>query len=71
VAGVAHLGDVLQFVVRTPSRDLLALIPRNVATKVLPGDPVWCTWTADNTYLFPADQAELVLVDPAAETAPI
>jgi spermidine/putrescine transport system ATP-binding protein len=71
VAGVAHLGDVLQFVVRTPSRDLLALIPRNVATKVLPGDHVWCTWTADNTYLFPADQAELVLVDPAAETAPI
>jgi hypothetical protein len=28
---------------------------------------VWCSWDADHTYLFPADQADLVLADPASD----
>jgi spermidine/putrescine transport system ATP-binding protein len=66
VAGVSHLGDSLQFVVRCGGRELLSRQPRDRAARVSPGDAVWCTWTPDLVRLFPADQTDLVLADPAA-----
>jgi hypothetical protein len=67
---VSPLGDIVQFVVRTPERELLIRAPRRDAARVLPGDPVWCTWTAQDAYVFDARQTDLVLADPTSETAP-
>jgi spermidine/putrescine transport system ATP-binding protein len=68
VASVSHYGDTLQYVVRTQARDVLALLPRQTAPRLTPGDPVWCYWSAADVYQFSADQADLVLVEPAADT---
>jgi hypothetical protein len=65
---VSHYGDTLQYVVRTQARDILALLPRQTAPRLTPGDPVWCYWSAADVYQFSADQADLVLVEPAADT---
>ena len=67
VAGVSHFGDTLQYVVRTSSRTIVVLTPRAQAARLQMGDSVWCTWTADDVYMFSAAQAELVLKEPAAE----
>jgi spermidine/putrescine transport system ATP-binding protein len=68
VAGVSHLGDVMQYVVRcSDEREVLSRQPRDRARKVSPGDDVWCTWAPDDVRLFSATQTALVLVDPAAE----
>jgi len=67
IASVSHFGDVLQYVVRTPSCTILVLTPRAAAVRLHTGDDVWCTWNADDVYMFSADQAELVLAEPAAE----
>jgi spermidine/putrescine transport system ATP-binding protein len=66
IAGVSHFGDTLQYVVRTPSRTILVLTPRAHAVRLNAGDPVWATWSADDVYMFSADQADLVLEEPAA-----
>jgi spermidine/putrescine transport system ATP-binding protein len=69
VAGVSHLGDILQFVVHSESgRELIARLPRHQAPKLVPGDPVWCAWSPEHTYVFGAEQADRVLVDPVDET---
>ncbi len=34
------------------------------------GSEVWCAWAAEHTHVFSADQADIVLADPAGETAP-
>ena len=70
VAGVSHYGDVLQYVVRTADRDVLALLPRQGAVRLAPGDAVWCHWEASEVYQFSAEQADLVLQDPASEIPP-
>lgn len=70
LAGVSPLGDIVQFVVRTDSRELLIRAPRREAARVLPGDPVWCTWAASDAYVFDSSQSDLVLVDPTTENAP-
>ena len=67
IASVSHFGDVLQYVVRTPTRTILVLTPRASAVRLQTGDDVWATWSADDVYMFSADQAELVLAEPAAE----
>jgi spermidine/putrescine transport system ATP-binding protein len=70
LASVSHLGDVIQFVVMTPGRkEIIARLPRPRAPKLSVGATVWCTWDADHTHMFGAEQAEIVLVDPAGETA--
>jgi spermidine/putrescine transport system ATP-binding protein len=69
IAGVSHLGDVLQFVVRTESEsDLIARLPRHQAPKLVPGDPVWCAWSPEHAYVFSADQSDRVIIDPVDET---
>ena len=67
VAGVSHFGDTLQFVVRTDKRDLVVLLPRQQAPKMMPGERVWCQWGSDDVYAFSARQASLVIADPSAE----
>jgi spermidine/putrescine transport system ATP-binding protein len=70
LASISHLGDVIQFVVLTPGRkEVIARLPRPRAPRLEVGSTVWCSWDADHTHMFGADQAEIVLVDPAAETA--
>ncbi len=69
VASVSHFGDVLQYVVRTAERDIVALLPRQGAPRLAPGDQVWCHWSDADVYQFSADQADLVLVEPSADSA--
>ena len=71
LASVAHLGDVIQFVVLTPGRkEILARLPRPRAPRLEVGSQVWCSWELDQTHVFGAEQADIVLADPAVEAAP-
>ena len=63
VAGVSHFGDVLQYVVTSGDRDILVLTPRANANRFHSGDEVYCTWSADDVYLFSARQADIVMAD--------
>ena len=68
LASIAHLGDVLQFVVLTPGRkEIIARLPRPSAPRLEVGVEVWCTWRSDSAHVFAADQADIVLADPADE----
>jgi spermidine/putrescine transport system ATP-binding protein len=72
LAGISHLGDVIQFVVSAgEGREILARLPRTKAPRLETGQTVWCTWDADHTYLFTAEQADLVLADPASDKAEV
>jgi spermidine/putrescine transport system ATP-binding protein len=67
LAGISHLGDVIQFVVLTPGqKEILCRLPRPRAPKLDVGGDVWCTWDADLVHVFDAGQADVVLADPAA-----
>ncbi|MEY3467846.1 MAG: hypothetical protein RL532_1153 [Actinomycetota bacterium] len=66
VAGVSYFGDVLQYVVRTRTKDLLVLVPRTNPERFQVDDPVWCSWSAEDVYLFSARQANIVLAAPTA-----
>jgi spermidine/putrescine transport system ATP-binding protein len=71
LASVSHLGDVIQFVVLTPGRkEILARLPRPRAPRLDVGSEVWCSWDAEHTHVFSAEQADIVLADPAEEAAP-
>jgi len=63
VAGVSHFGDVLQYVVTSGDRDILVLTPRTNGSRFHSGDEVYCTWSADEVYLFSARQADIVMAD--------
>ena len=68
LAGISHLGDLIQFVVSTTGgRELLARLPRTNAPRLTTGQTVWCSWDADHTYIFGAEQADLVMADPASD----
>jgi spermidine/putrescine ABC transporter ATP-binding subunit len=68
LAGISHLGDVIQFVVLTPGqKEILCRMPRPGAPKLEVGGDVWSTWDAEHVHVFDAGQADVVLADPAAE----
>ena len=67
VAGVSHYGDVLQYVVRTPERDVISMLPRQGAVRLSIGDDVWCHWASSEVYQFSSEQAGLVLVEPSED----
>src|SRR3954469_13114552 len=70
LAGISHLGDVIQYVVLARGGyEVLSRVPRTKAPRLETGQSVWCTWEPNHTYLYPADQASLVLADPASEQA--
>jgi spermidine/putrescine transport system ATP-binding protein len=72
LAGVSHLGDVIQFVVTTRhQREVLARLPRTKAPRLLPGAQVWCRWSPDHCHVFNDDQAEFVLADPASDLSEV
>ncbi len=67
LAGISHLGDVIQFVILTKEqREILCRLPRPRAPKLEVGGDVWCTWEPDLVHVFDAQQAAVVLADPAA-----
>jgi spermidine/putrescine transport system ATP-binding protein len=63
IASVAHFGDVLQYVVRSGDRDIVVLAPRAQGSRLVNGDPVWCTWSADDVYQFSDRQADVVITE--------
>jgi spermidine/putrescine transport system ATP-binding protein len=70
LAGVAHLGEVIQYVVRTAGRrDVISRQPRHLAARLGHGDDVWCTWESEHAHLFGDRQAHLVIPDPADPAA--
>ena len=69
VAGISHFGDTLQYVIRSRSRDVIVVLPRQKAPSLLPGDAVWCQWSPHDVYQFSAAQESLVLAEPASEAA--
>jgi spermidine/putrescine transport system ATP-binding protein len=69
LAGTAHLGELVQYVVRgEDGRELLCRQPRHRAPRIDLGQSVWCTWKADNAHVFGAGQRDLVLAEPADES---
>jgi spermidine/putrescine transport system ATP-binding protein len=69
VGSVAHFGDVLQYVIRTPLRDVLVLTPRASTTRLAAGDLAWCRWSAEDVYVFSDKQADVVLASEAEQEA--
>ncbi len=70
LASISHLGDVIQFVVMAPGpKEVIARLPRPGAPRLEVGGTVWCSWEPDHTHMFGADQAEIVLADPASDEA--
>jgi spermidine/putrescine transport system ATP-binding protein len=67
LAGISHLGDVIQFVVLSKGhKEILCRLPRPRAPRLEVGGDVWCTWEPDLVHVFDAQQAAVVLADPAA-----
>ena len=72
LAGVSHLGDVIQFVVSTrDQKEVLARLPRTKAPRLLPGADVWCQWNADQCHIFTDEQVDFVLADPSSDLAEV
>ena len=69
LAGISHLGDVIQYVVMVNAREILVRLPRHTAPRLTVGEAVWCTWPADAAQIFSARQARLVIPDPTSEAA--
>jgi spermidine/putrescine transport system ATP-binding protein len=70
LVSISHLGDVIQFVVLTPGhKEIIARHPRQGAPRLEVGGRVWCSWDADHTHVFGAEQADIVLADPASDQA--
>jgi spermidine/putrescine transport system ATP-binding protein len=66
LAGTAHLGELIQYVVRTgDGRELLSRQPRGHAARIEVGESVWCSWDAADAHMFGGRQTDLVLPDPA------
>jgi spermidine/putrescine transport system ATP-binding protein len=70
LASVSHLGDVIQFVVIMADRkEVIARLPRPGAPRLEVGGRVWCSWDPQHTHVFGAEQAGVVLADPASDEA--
>ena len=66
LAGVSHLGDLIQYVVITASgREMLSRQPRHEAPRLDLAADVWCRWDTDRVQVFGGDQSHLVMADPA------
>ncbi len=64
LAGIAHLGDAIQHVVRTGGgKEILSRRQRQQAEKLEVGQEVWCSWTAEQAQIFGNDQSNLVLAN--------
>jgi ABC-type Fe3+/spermidine/putrescine transport system ATPase subunit len=52
LAGVSHLGEVIQYVVHAGDLELLSRRPRNVAERLPVGERVWCSWSQGHAHVF-------------------
>ncbi|HEX5535515.1 MAG TPA: ABC transporter ATP-binding protein [Actinomycetales bacterium] len=60
LGSVAHLGDLMQYVVVSPGgSDVIARVPRGRAARLEPGQDVVCAWPADRVHIFDDRQAHL------------
>jgi len=71
LGSVAHLGDMIQFVVLAGDHEILARTPRHDAPRLQAGERVWCRWSDQRPQVFGDDQARLVLADPVTGEAPL
>jgi spermidine/putrescine transport system ATP-binding protein len=73
LAGTAHLGELIQHVVRVGGdREVISRRPRDAAGRLDVGQPVWCRWRAADAHVFGAAQRDLVMADPAdPDPAPV
>jgi spermidine/putrescine transport system ATP-binding protein len=56
LAGISHLGDVLQYLVVTPAgNEVIARRPRATAARIAQGTRVWCSWSPADVHVFPDD----------------
>jgi spermidine/putrescine transport system ATP-binding protein len=70
LAGTSHLGELIQYVIRTPDgRELLSRQPRSSAVRLSVGEAVWCSWDTADAHMFGGGQHDLVLPDPAEPAA--
>lgn len=60
LASIAHLGDVIQYVVRLGGHEVLVRAPRSTAPRLQVGTLVECSWSVEDTHLFAAEQSEVV-----------
>ena len=64
LAGIAHLGDAIQYVVRTDGgTEILSRRQRQLAEKLEVNQEVWCSWAAEHAQIFGSDQLPLALSD--------
>jgi spermidine/putrescine transport system ATP-binding protein len=52
LAGVSHLGEVIQYVVHAGDLEVLSRRPRDVAVRLPVGERVWCTWSPAQAHVF-------------------
>jgi spermidine/putrescine transport system ATP-binding protein len=70
LAGTSHLGELIQYVVRTSEdTEILSRQPRANAPRLAVGESVWCCWESTDTHIFGGEQQDLVLADPADPAA--
>lgn len=69
LAGVAHLGETMQYVVEVPAStgttSLISRIPTPAAPSVRPGATVTASWSSDCVHLFTDDPAPTTTSEPA------
>jgi spermidine/putrescine transport system ATP-binding protein len=70
VVGVAHLGDLVQHVMRTEGgKEILSRRQRLTMDKMEIGRRVWCVWAAEHAQIFGDRQADLLIANESANPA--
>jgi len=71
LAGISHLGDVLQYLVVTATgSEVIARRPRASAARIAQGTPVWCTWSQADVHVFPdEDRSQATAAVPELATS--
>jgi len=67
LAGVSHLGEVIQYVVHVGDLELLSRRPRDVAERLPVGEPVWCSWSAAQAHVFTDRGTEALAAEAAVD----
>ncbi len=66
----SHQGETMQFLISLgDDQTLISRVPRPNAPRLEVGSQVWCSWSADSVFFFPADEAAAAREDIARATA--
>jgi spermidine/putrescine transport system ATP-binding protein len=72
LAGVSHLGELLQYVVRLPDgKELVSRQPRAGAARLEVGGRVWCAWDERDVHVFGGEGASAAKVARARAEEPV